>query len=250
MKLNKKYTYLIVEDSIDACEGIILRMSEYDKWIGIDYVNGINSAKEVVFSKKPELLFMDWDVIGGSTYELLELIENDVTYNPFIIYFTAFQNDHPEIPTTIHNRFNVDIYLTKPIWKEFSENLENYLNRAIKKCNATNANYLLKTEDGQHVKISLNDIVCATVFDGVKRTKRIILKDGQELICKLSLDDIEALISNIGIETIRPNKRYSILNPIYIKSYKRPNIFLKNLTQFLEVSQDNIIEFEKVYLKI
>jgi two-component system LytT family response regulator len=247
MKSTYKYTYCIIEDAKDVCDGIISRMNDFDNWQYIGDAQDIDAAMEIIFNSNPNLIFMDWDIKGSSTFPLLERLKLQSDYKPFIIFFTAFQNDEPQIPEKIHNQYKVHKYLVKPIWNNLSENLKDYLEEAVQYV-MQHSKVTLRTIDTELIAINFNDVVYCTVFDGEKRTKSLLLSNGNTLIVKGNLDDIENHFKNHKVNTIRPNKRYSILNTAFIKSYKRPTIHLTATNKTLEVSPDNIKDFEEWYL--
>ena len=61
-----KLRFLVIENAITVCEGIINRMKPYQKWESIGFTTGIHDSCKIVELYKPQLLFMDWDLAGGS----------------------------------------------------------------------------------------------------------------------------------------------------------------------------------------
>ncbi|HNB82344.1 MAG TPA: LytTR family transcriptional regulator DNA-binding domain-containing protein [Chitinophagaceae bacterium] len=247
MKFSNPFTYAVIEDAPEVCEGIMERMNSFPLWKCCGIAHDIVSARELIQFNLPSLLFMDWDIKGGSTFDLLELISSEESYHPFIIYFTAFQNDEPLIPVQIHNSFQVDKYLIKPIWKELSENLGTFVRLAEKKAIRIPF-HTFRTEGNGFVQVQLDDIIYVAVFDPDKRTKSIFLKSKETLIVKMTLDEVEEIFRSAGIACIRPNRKFSIVNPKYIKSYHRPEIGMMYTNHTLTVSSDNLAEFERFRL--
>ena len=247
MTSTNKYTYCIIEDAKDVCEGIVTRMNEYSDWFCLGDAQDISTASNILFNQKPNLIFIDWDIKGSSTFPLLDKLILQSDYKPYIIFFTAFQNDEPHIPEQIHNQYKVHKYLVKPIWNKLSENLENYLLEATQYVKE-HSKVMIRTVETELISINFNDVVYCTVFDGEKRTKSLLLSNGKNLIVKGNLDEIENYFKEHKVKIIQHNKRYSILNTNFIKSYKRPNIILTISNKILEVSPDNIKEFEEWYL--
>jgi len=248
MKYSLPFHYAVIEDAGEVCDGIVERMNHFPLWCCAGIAHDIFSAKQILQTSLPCLLFMDWDIRGGSTFELLEWISLENTYKPFIIYFTAFQNDEPMIPVEIHNTFQVDKYLIKPIWNELSDKLDTYLELAEKKA-IRKPFHTFRTEGNGMVQVQLDDIVYVAVFDPDKRTKSIFLKSRQTLIVKITLDEVEEILTEAGIACIRPNRKFSIVVLKYIKSYQRPEIAMMYTNHTLTVSSDNLVDFEK-YKKI
>lgn len=243
MKSNSTLTYLIIEDAMDVCEGILERMKQYPQWECIGICHDIINAQFVLSKNRPELIFMDWDIRGGSTFELLNWIQVTENYSPYIIYFTGFQSDEPGIPVEIHNKYNVDKYLVKPIWNELSDCLNRFVEQAEQKATRKNG-YSFRTEHHGYVQIPLDDIVYIAVFDPEKRTKSIYLKSRQSYLIRMTFEELEEILVAAGIPCIRPNRKFSMVNPKYIKAYQRPEIFLHHTNHTLTVSSDNLSDFE------
>lgn len=240
-------TYVIVEDAMDVCHGLKERMNIFENWTCLGIAHAITHARSLLEINRPHLIFMDWDIQGGSTYELLDWIQQQPDYQPYIIFFTAFQADEPSIPVEVHNSYRVDKYLIKPFWSQLSSQLKDFVHQAALKANS-NPFYTFRTEDKQQIRVDLNDIVYVAVFESDKRTKSLFLKTKQTLIVRMKLDDIEGILNRAGILTLRPNRKFSIINPRYISSYKRPVISLLHTQHTLEVSNDLLAEFE-IYIK-
>jgi two-component system LytT family response regulator len=240
---NPSYSYIIVEDALDVCAGLKERMNSFSKWNFCGIAHDIRTAQTLLESVSPTLIFMDWDIQGGSTFELLDWIKEQPNYQPYIIFFTAFQGDEPSIPVEIHNSYHVDKYLIKPFWSQLSNQLDNFIYQAEIKANLTPF-HAFRTEDKRLVRINLNDIVYVAVFESDKRTKSIYLKSKETLIVKIKLEVVESLLNKAGISTFRPNRKFSIVNIQYILSYKRPVIYLNHTHHTLEVSNDLLAEFE------
>lgn len=243
MKSNSILTYLIIEDALNVCEGILERMKDYPLWECVGVCQDIVTAHSALRINLPALIFMDWDIRGGSTFELLNWIQNTEGYSPYVIYFTGFQSDEPSIPVDIHNKYHVDKYLIKPIWNELSLELDKYVDQAEQKAKRKTW-YSFRTENQGYVQIPLNDIVYVAVFDPEKRTKSIYLKSRQSYLVRMTFDELEEIFLDAGIPCIRPNRKFSIVNPKYIKAYQRPEIFLHHTNHTLTVSSDNLSDFE------
>jgi two-component system, LytTR family, response regulator len=239
--MNKQYHYAIIEDAPDVCEGIKDSMLPYTNWICDAIIYDIDTAKNEIATKQPALLFMDWSIRGGSTFELLDyLLIKCPHYKPYIVYFTAFQNDEPQIPMLIVNKYKPDRYLIKPIWEYFSADLETYLQEAIVK-NSTKADFILRTINKEVIYIQLQDVASISMCDSKNRTKIIYLKDGTHYEFKdVKLDEFCNLFTTYNIDHFRANKKENIVCRNYINSYQKPFIhFINPLIPKVEVSAEN-----------
>lgn len=238
--MTKCYTYCVIEDVEDVIAGILKRMKKYKCWENIGSSREIKSAMSMVKEYKPHLIFMDWSLKGGSTYEILDYINETKTYNPYIIFFTAFQKDEPTIPEIVHNKYNVDKYLIKPIWKKFSENLEKYLQEAIAK-NEENVHFEILDINKNIYRINSSHITSISLYDQKKRTKTIRLLSGKEIIVKSTFQEIEKILKEKNIDFIYTHKRYSIVIKNNIEKFEDGYIFFyRNKSPKVEVAKENI----------
>jgi two-component system LytT family response regulator len=97
---------IVVEDSRLAREGLIRMLAKYPKIELIGQAENVLSAKELIEQDRPELVFLDIHMPGGSGFELLEQLD----YLPKIIFTTAYAD------YAIRSfDFNTVDYLLKPI---------------------------------------------------------------------------------------------------------------------------------------
>lgn len=97
---------IVVEDSRLAREGLIRMLEQYPQIELIGQAENIGTAKELIVQKRPELLFLDIHMPGGSGFELLEQLD----YLPKIVFTTAYSD------YAIRSfDFNTVDYLLKPI---------------------------------------------------------------------------------------------------------------------------------------
>ena len=107
-------SYYIVEDVCYAAERLQREMRQYSKWNFAGSAMGVKQAIKDITEYKPQLIFLDWDLVGGSGFEVLQRIQDIRGYHPFIIFNTAFQSDHPEIAEELVNTYKPDAFINKP----------------------------------------------------------------------------------------------------------------------------------------
>jgi two-component system, LytTR family, response regulator len=217
------FTYAIIEDALDVCDGIKLRMQEHTKWQCSHVIHDIISAKHLISGSQPKLLFMDWSIKGGSTFELLDYLKQACpNYKPYIIYFTAFQSDEPQIPVDIVNIYKANKYLVKPIWAVLSQQLPNYLAEAEQNIK-NNSHLIIKTLEKGIVFLPINNIVHISVLDGKIRSKIIYTTDGLSHQTKgITMDDYATQLTDAGINFFRANKRENIVTKNNLINYDKP----------------------------
>ncbi|GGX54105.1 LytR/AlgR family response regulator transcription factor [Undibacterium squillarum] len=63
---------IVVEDSRLAREGLIRMLSQYSDITLIGQAENIQRAREIIDAERPELLFLDIHMPGGTCFSLLE----------------------------------------------------------------------------------------------------------------------------------------------------------------------------------
>jgi two-component system, LytTR family, response regulator len=240
---NIQLKYLIVEDAIDVCKGIQLRMQDFREWKSIEESLEITDAIAKIKEHHPQLLFMDWNIKGGSTYELLKIINDEPNYKPYIVYFTGFQNDEPEIPQEVFSLYKVDKYFIKPIWEKLSEQLPQIIVEAIAK-NLQSVPHVFQLFKGGNMQINLIDISLIIIGDNMQRTKIFYMANGTNFTTKISFDEIDKLFEKANINAFAPNKRESRVLHGAIIRFENPYIyFTTESIKKVQVSMENVKSF-------
>ncbi|NOT92056.1 response regulator [Ferruginibacter sp.] len=180
-----KFTYLVIENAPDVCEGIIRRMNKFENWQTLGYCVGVKEAVEKITFAKPNLLYLDWSLNGGSAFEILQQVQNLPMYNPYIIFNTGFQKDNPEIPQEIINKYKVDKYLVKPLWENLRNNLGQYLQEAEEKAAQpdTKKNLVwIENDKKNKVLVDMEKIICICQHPSEPRCRIIYLANKENEI--------------------------------------------------------------------
>lgn len=248
MAMNK-FTYLVIENAPDVCEGIIRRMSKFENWQTLGYCVGVKEAIKKIESVKPDLVYLDWGLNGGSAFEVLQQIQNLPSYNPYIIFNTGFQKDNPEIPQEIVNKYKVDKYLVKPLWENLRIHLPQYLLEAEEKaCHSVNKKNVLWVEDDHKNKvlIELDKIICICQHPTAPRKRNIYLANKEkEITIQLQWQKIYLLLKQNGISYFITKSRSHLVIKEYIEKFEKPFVRLRGLTAFkIDVVKESIKDFE------
>lgn len=243
--LKSNFSYIVVEDDLHANQSIVKRMNKFENWNCIGSETILNDAILKIEVKKPNLLFLDWEVIGGNTFTLLEKIKNIENYKPYIIYFTGYQNDNPQIPVDIVNKYKVNKYLVKPIFEDLTENLSSYIEEAENQLKHQNKELWITTIEKQKLKIDANQIVCISQSRANPRNKIIHCSNHDIFEFKASWEICEMIALKYGINFLFANARDTLVNINYISKIQKPYIWL-NQSIKVEVTKDRwkILELE------
>ena len=197
-----------------------------------------NSGEELLLSDEHiDILFLDIQMSGKNGMETArELRKKDKSV--IIIFVTAAEE-------YVFQAFDVGAfhYIVKPINDtKFTE----VLYRAIEEWNAkklTNQEpeekYLMINNGGVHIKVTIDDIVYAEVFN----RKVVIHKLNETIEYYGKMSDLEALA---GDSFFRPHRAY-LINFKYVEKYDATTIYLEKGTALM--AKQKYPEFVKKYMK-
>lgn len=108
--IKSKYNFIVVEDDLQVCEDIKNRMLTFKNWNCLGLIPSFEIAINCIENQKPDLLFLDYSIRGGNTFDLLDTIKTIENYHPFIIYFTGYGSDNQFISEDVVYKYNVNIF--------------------------------------------------------------------------------------------------------------------------------------------
>lgn len=238
----KNLKYLVVENSEYVCKGIIDRMVNYTEWSGLGYTKGVLDSTEIIANEKPQLIFLDWDLAGGSAYEILQFIQNTANYDPYIIFNTGFQKDYPDIPQEIINNYRVDKYLVKPIWENLRLNLPAYLDEARCKANQgadQKCSIWIESVEGKML-INLKDLIIICQNPVNSRLRKLYFKNRANVInVKLSWKECESLLQSQQINYFILKQRAHIIIKEYVLKYTTDFVWMEGFPYKLNIVKEN-----------
>lgn len=242
-----KFKFLVIENAIDVCEGIERRMRQFDKWEPIGYCTGVKDAISKIKLDKPELVFLDWSLNGGSAYEILQEIQNFGTYNPYIIFNTGFQSDNPEIPQEIINRYKVDKYLVKPFWETLRQNIATYLSEAeikAKQSCSKSRTIWIDNERGVKTQLPLDKIKCIIQHPERPRSRNFYIEGELTAITiPLTWEKCYELLELYGIKFFISKSRNHLVVKTFVEKFERPFVWLRGVPFKIEIVKEKNHEF-------
>lgn len=243
--MNRELKYLIVEDSQKVCEGIVERMENFTHWHPCNFAHHVDDAKKTVEAERPNLIFIDWALKGGSAYEVLQHIQNIAGYCPYIIFNTGYQSDNPEIPQEIVNNYKIDKYLVKPFWEKLRLYLHDYLEEAEKKQQLKDC--LVFITDAEKIKrqINLSNLICICKESSDFSKKTLFFGKQNSITVKATWKQITRLLDDKKIRYFVTNKKEHLVVQKFIEKYQRPFVILKNFPLKIEIVKDKLREFEE-----
>jgi CheY-like chemotaxis protein len=248
-----KFTYLVIENAPDVCEGIIRRMDGFEKWESLGYCTGVKEAIQKIYAIRPHLLYLDWSLNGGSAFEILQQVQNMPDYNPYIIFNTGFQKDNPEIPQEIINNYKVDKYLIKPLWETLRSNLPVYLKEAEEKVNFKKEkapSIWVEDNTGVMVQITLIKLICICQHPNEPRCRIFYFEPPlKEITVPLQWQKCYDLLESNKIDYFITKSRSHLVVRSSVEKFDRPFVRLKNFPAKIEVVKESLKEFENWLIK-
>ncbi|MCD4697122.1 MAG: LytTR family DNA-binding domain-containing protein [Bacteroidales bacterium] len=220
---------IIVEDEKRSRETLAGLLKLYCKNVSvIAEAEGMKSGIEIINIHKPDLVFLDIQMPGGSGFNLLESFE-EINFD--VIFTTAY--DQFAIKAI---KFSALDYLLKPI---FPDDLVKAVKKAEEKRNVSHARQSvdvllenIKKPESEPPKIVLSTserIDVVSVKDIIRCESDnyytvFYFTDGTKLMISKTLKENEELLSEYNF--IRPHKSH-LINSLYIKSFiKRDNGYI------------------------
>ena len=201
-------------------------------------VDFYSSGDELLLADKPmDILFLDIQMSGKNGMETArELRKKDK--KTIVIFVTAVEE-------YVFQAFDVGAfhYIVKPIDDEkFTEVLCNAVDelKALDTYTAASEKrYMMINNGGIHIKVNIDDIVYAEVFN----RKVVIHKLNETIEYYGKMSDLEAIV---GDSFFRPHRAY-LINFKYVEKYDASTIYLEKGTAIM--SKQNYPEFVKKYMK-
>jgi CheY-like chemotaxis protein len=224
-----RYSYVVIEDDLNVCEGVKERMDAFTNWDCLGLIPVFDVALQAIQKDKPNLLFLDYSILGRNTFNLLEQIKSIDNYNPFIIYFTAYGSDNTFISEDAINKYKVNKFLNKPIWEKLTDYLVDFINEAeawvLKN---ENSELWLITSHKIKVKIEPYKIICINQPENNPRYKTIRTIDHKIFDIKASWEECETIAKDFSINYCYSKARDTIINKKYITKIQKPYIWLND----------------------
>jgi len=210
---------IIIEDEKQDLDLMRNLLSDYAEIKIIATAEDIENGVAVISIHKPDLIFLDINLYGRKSFEILDVIQQ-FNFNPKVVFTTAYNNY-----MNLAFKYAAFDYLLKPIdRKELSETIARYLKNeaqthfteSYKAFSHTYKKLVFNTIDGFEV-IDPNQIV---FIETVKNQgySEIHLSDNSTTVVTKSIGEIEVLLSE---ELFFKTHRSIIVNLQYVRKVNR-----------------------------
>jgi two-component system LytT family response regulator len=210
---------VIIDDEHDAIESVKLLLKENFTNISIvDTAQSVKDGEKIIKDNKPDIVFLDVEMLDGTGFDLLEKIEE----RDFSVIFITAYNQY----AIKAFKYSAIDYILKPIGvEEFIEavnKIENTNNKTDNNIDILLENIkkekpekiaLSTTEGIEFVKISDIIYVCA---EGSYSTLRFV--DSSELVVSKNIGELESLL--VDYTFYRSHQSY-LINLLHVKKVTR-----------------------------
>lgn len=244
---NSKLKYIVIEDDTNVWDNIRERMNVFENWQPVEFSSELTDALQKIESEKPELIFTDWSIRGGNAYHILDKIKGIRNYSPYIIFFTGYQSENPEIPQKIFNDYSIMVkkYIIKPIYENLTNHLADYVKEAEQNAEKPEEEIWIEDYSKRKLKIKPADCMAFLQIPDRPRLKEIIIRDMPSVIVKYKWEDCMFLIEKYGLDFFVTYHRKSIINKKFIKKLDNRKVILSNNT-VVDVSREQWREMEEI----
>lgn len=247
MMTDSEYKYIVVEDDLQVCEGIKRRMLHFPNWKCSGLFASYTDAVKNIFLEKPDLLFLDWSIRGGNTFDLLNEVRLMDGYDPYLIFFTGYQSDRDEIHEKMVNIYRVHRYFSKPIWEKMDLYLVECIKDAVQhriKAKPNEDCIWLQTIDKQKIKVNPQEIVCINQSEN-PRNKILCFSNTILYEIKAKWESCEKILRLHNVNYFVVNQRECIINLDCIEKIGNDKLLLK-YNIHIKISKEKLKELEMV----
>lgn len=261
-----KFTFIVVDDDVDVCTGIIEKMKSHLNWAAVGHAQSPKKTITLIEQHHPDLIFLDWDLMGGNAFDVLDVLKSKTNYHPYIIFNTAHFEQNIEISERVVNEYKIDklLCIGKPIFGKLFEKIDTLILDAEQKIHSNNntakynnsfwfdsleENTDIHTSNDKYIKIRkrmyVNDIMAIEIPNNNSRLKKIyFMNESKPLIIKATWDWCCQLLEKHNVDYFITNFRESLIVRNYITEINLPVIKIKGINTGFKIVQDKKSDFE------
>ena len=245
--LSNKIKAIIIEDEKEDMFLMTNLLKTHEEIEIIAMANDIESGIAVVSLHKPDLIFLDINLYGRISFEIIEAI-NELSLNPKIIFTTAYDNYMNKA-----FKYAAFDYLLKPIDRqELKDTINRYiknrkktdLKKSYEKFNEVKEKLIFSTTEGFEI-IEPSAIVYLGTVKGQSYTE-FFMSNGKVIVVTKGIGEIELLLQ--GAHFFKIHRSY-ILNLNYLVKINRIRGFCHlesiNNTYTVPISKEKIKQLKK-----
>lgn len=245
---SKSIKAVIIEDEKEDMHLMTNLLKNHHQIEIIATANDIENGIAIITLNKPDLIFLDINLYGRLSFEIIEVIQN-LSLNPKVIFTTAYDNYMNKA-----FKYAAFDYLLKPIDRaELQDTINRYLKNidqidlkeSYERFNEVKQKLIFNTTEGFEI-IKPSSIVYLGTVKGQSYTE-FFMDDGNTVVVSKGIGEIESLLPESNFVKIH---RSYILNLNYLKKINRIRgiCYLESITNkyTVPISKEKIKQLKKI----
>lgn len=236
----------VIVDDVDSMRAVLKKLlTNFEQIQVIAEASDFDQAKVIIQEEKPDLLFLDVDLNGITSIDLL----SNINYKPMVIFITS----HSDYAIKAFELNAVD-YLLKPISLErLTKAIEKVSNKQedVNLFDDTNVRFgpdhiILLSFDNKLCFVKIKDI---DYIEAYGNYTKIYLNDGRLSITYNSIKNWEAKLPEDIFIQIHRSTIINLLNVTKIEKWANDTgrLFLKGIDKPFEISRSYFFQIKKKY---
>jgi two-component system, LytTR family, response regulator len=236
----------IIEDVPRDVEDLIKNLEDFPELEIVDSAEEVDEAVRKILEIEPDVLFWDYNIVGGTGFDVLERLEKLGAQLPLCVAISAFKGFNHDRFAKYMNLF-VELYTKSALYDGEFKNKIRSLILKLRERLGTQTSYIhhpasgfFFIDTGSIHRIDLSAIV--KIESHEKRLVQIYTSDGKKSTADISLTKFLRRLNCSGIIKI---SNLCAINLQYISKYSRGELQMKHFDKPLTVTETFKTPFEK-----
>ncbi|MEI6508193.1 MAG: LytTR family DNA-binding domain-containing protein [Bacteroidota bacterium] len=236
----------VIVDDVDSMRIVLKKLlSNFEQIQIIGEASDYDEAKTIIQEERPDLLFLDVDLNGITSLDLL----NSLNYSPMVIFITS----HPDYAIKAFELNAID-YLLKPISLErLTKSIEKVSNKEETEIWAEDSNekfgpdhIILLTFDNKLCFVKIKEI---NYIEAYGNYTKVYLMDGKLSITYNSIKNWDTKLPEDIFIQIHRSTIINLLNVTKIEKWANDTgrLYLKDIEKPFEISRSYFFQIKKKY---
>lgn len=244
--MNKRYRVLVVEDDLMTQELIKEQLKNFEALEVIGSADSLLSARDMIEEKDPEIIFLDIDLNGASSFDLIPYIKATCK----IVFITASANQAVKA-----FEVNATDYILKPISLERLNKtvakITDQMNEGEEDSLSDNSKFkldqmIMVNAEHKMVLIKVKDINYISAYGNYTK---VFLEDKKMYVTYGSIKNWMSRLPKEAFFQIHRSTIVNLLNVIKIDKWTNDTgrLYLKNVDEPFEISRNFFSELKKTF---
>lgn len=244
--MNKKYRVLVVEDDLMTQELIKEQLKNFEALEVVGAANSLLSARDMIEEKDPEIIFLDIDLNGASSFDLIPYIKATSK----IVFITASASQAVKA-----FEVNATDYILKPISLErlnkTISRITDQMNEGEEEGGPDNSKFkldqmIMVNAEHKMVLIKVKDINYISAYGNYTK---VFLEDGKMYVTYGSIKNWMGRLPKESFFQIHRSTIVNLLNVLKIDKWTNDTgrMYLKNVSEPFEISRNFFSELKKTF---